>query len=72
MWDNIASEDVAVADVGSRDREVVYARWASSRRLVVSRGQWKDGMGGRTLTFDDSGLDYTMLLPKSIHLPASP
>ena len=50
----------------------MYARCASSRRLVVSRGQWKDGMGGRTLTFDDSGLDYTMLLPKSIHLPASP
>jgi hypothetical protein len=36
MWDNIASEDVAVAEVGSKDNEVVYARWASSRRLFVS------------------------------------
>jgi hypothetical protein len=36
MWDNIASEDVAVAEVGSNDREVVYARWASSRRLDMS------------------------------------
>jgi hypothetical protein len=25
IWDNIASEDVAVAEVGSNDREVVYA-----------------------------------------------
>jgi hypothetical protein len=36
MWDNIASEDVAVAEVGSRDREVVYAICASSSRLIVS------------------------------------